>query len=312
MKRLVFSLALLCALGLGVFWWLTAPGAAVSAQDGAALESGGDRARGEIVFNAGGCASCHMTPGQSERTVLGGGFALTSPFGTFVAPNISSHPRDGIGAWKVADLANAMLRGVSPEGAHYYPAFPYTTYAHAKIEDVRDLMVYLRSLPAVEGKAASHDLQFPFTIRRGLGLWKWLYLDTTPLKPEPVQSEAWNRGHYLVEALGHCAECHSPRNPIGGIIAAQRFAGGPDPEGHGFVPNITAKGLGAWSRADVSELLATGFTPDYDSVGGSMAAVVKNTSSLPKADRDAMAEYLKSLPAREGPPRPAKQASKVD
>jgi mono/diheme cytochrome c family protein len=307
MKRLVSALCLAAIAGLGLFWWLTRPVLAVSGAQAAALEQGGDAARGEIVFNAGGCASCHATPGQPDRKRMGGGLQLKTEFGTFVAPNISPSPADGIGTWTVADLANAMLRGVSPEGAHYYPAFPYTTYAHAKLEDVRDLMVYLRTLPVVDGKAPAHELSFPFSFRRGLGLWKLLFLDTTPIRDEPGKSAEWNRGHYLVDALGHCAECHSPRNLAGGIVAAQRYAGGPDPEGRGWVPNITAKGLGKWSKGDVAELLATGFTPDYDSVGSSMADVVKNTAALPKADRDAMAEYLKSLPAVDGPPRPPKK-----
>jgi mono/diheme cytochrome c family protein len=307
MKRFLSALVALAVAGFGLFWWMTRPIAAITGADALALEQGGDAARGEIVFNAGGCASCHATPGQPDRKRLGGGLQLKTAFGTFVAPNISPSKADGIGAWKTADLANAMLRGVSPEGAHYYPAFPYTTYAHAKLEDVRDLMAYLRTLTAVDGKAPAHDLSFPFSFRRGVGLWKALFLDTTPIVDEPGKSADWNRGHYLVDALGHCAECHSPRNPAGGIVAAQRFAGGPDAEGRGWVPNITAKGIGSWSKGDVSELLSTGFTPDYDSVGSSMADVVRNTGALPKADRDAMAEYLKSLPAVEGPARPPKK-----
>ncbi len=307
MKRLFFAFFVLAIAGLGLFWWLTRPVLAVSGAQAAALEQGGDAGRGELAFHAGGCASCHATPGQPDRTRLGGGLQLKTAFGTFVSPNISPSQADGIGSWTTADLANAMLRGVSPEGAHYYPAFPYTTYAHAKLEDVRDLMAYLRTLPAVDGKAPAHDVSFPFSFRRGLGLWKLLFLDPTPLRDDPGQSAAWNRGHYLVNALGHCAECHSPRNLAGGIVTAQRFAGGPDAEGRGWVPNITARGIGSWSRGDIAELLATGFTPDYDSVGSSMADVVRNTGALPKADRDAMAEYLKSLAAVDGPPRSSKK-----
>ena len=304
MKRLLTALMLVAVAFIGLFWWMTRPIAAVTGADAAALEEGGDAARGEIVFNAGGCASCHMKPGQTDRHVLGGGLRLKTGFGTFVVPNISPDKTDGIGAWKTADLANAMLHGVSPEGEHYYPAFPYTTYAHAKLDDVRDLMAYLRTLPPVSGRAGPHELAFPYSVRAGVGLWKMLFLDTTPIRDEPGKSPEWNRGHYLVDALGHCAECHSPRNILGAIAGGQRFAGGPDAEGRGWVPNITAKGIGSWSKADVSELLATGFTPDYDSVGSSMAEVVRNTGALPKSDRDAMAEYLKSLPAIDGPPRP--------
>ena len=138
-------------------------------------------------------------------------------------------------------------------------------------------------------------------------MWKALFLDTSPIVADASKSEAWNRGRYLADALGHCAECHSPRNVLGAIVPAQRYAGGPDPEGRGWVPNITGKGLGSWSKSDVSELLGSGFTPEFDSVGSSMADVVKNMAALSKTDRDAMAEYLKSLPAIEGPPKPAKK-----
>lgn len=306
MKRLVTLFVLLAVAGLGVFVWITRPPGITSTQ-ATRLEAAGDASNGALVFHAAGCASCHMTPGQQDRTQLGGGLALKTEFGTFIAPNISSHKRDGIGAWSAADLANAMQYGVSPKGEHYYPAFPYTTYAHARLDDIRDLMAYLASLPAVEGKAPTHDLGFPFSVRRFVGVWKALFLDTTPLVSDPSKSESWNRGRYLADALGHCAECHSPRNALGGIVQEQRYAGGPDPEGHGWIPNITSKGLGSWSKADVSELLSTGFTPEFDSVGSSMADVVKNMAALPKTDRDAIADYLKSLPAIDGPPKPQKK-----
>ena len=189
-----------------------------------------------------------------------------------------------------------MQRGVSPQGAHYYPAFPFTTYQRAKTEDIRDLMVFLRTLAPVAGKARGHDLPFPFTIRRTLGLWKLLFFEGRGLEPAPGSPD-WQRGRYLVEGLGHCGECHTPRNFLGGTDNSRRFAGGPNPEGKGMVPNITPdpSGLGAWSAKDIVEVLTTGFTPDYDSVGGSMAAVVRNPAELPEADRAAIAAYLKSL-----------------
>jgi mono/diheme cytochrome c family protein len=306
MRNIAAFLVGLACVSLALFWWVTRPQAWDRSQIGV-LETSGDVANGEIVFHAGGCASCHMTPAQDDRKKLGGGLALKTEFGTFVVPNISPHKRDGIGTWSAADLANAMQRGVSPRGDHYYPAFPYTTYAHARLEDMRDLMAYLRTLPEVEGKAAAHDLKFPFSLRRFVGVWKVLFLDMTPIADDPSKSASWNRGRYLADALGHCAECHSPRNALGALVQAQRYGGGPDPEGRGWVPNITAKGLGSWSKSDVSALLASGFTPEFDSVGSSMADVVKNMAALPKADRDAMAEYLKSLPAVEGPPKPQKK-----
>jgi len=263
-------------------------------------------ANGETIFNAGGCSSCHAVPGQPDRLKLGGGLALASPFGTFYVPNISPDTADGIGRWTEAQFLTAVTTGVSPDGAHYFPAFPYTTYAHARVSDIRDLFAYLKTLAPVAGKVRDHDVRFPFNIRRNVGIWKWLFMDDRPFAPDTARSPQWNRGAYLVNALGHCAECHSPRNFLGGVVAAQRFAGGPDPDGKGWVPNITQKGLSDWSEKDIAYLLESGQTNDGDSVGGSMVAVVKNTSQLNEADRGAIATYIKSLPPVDGPPKPKK------
>ncbi len=150
-------------------------------------------------------------------------------------------------------------------------------------------------------------MPFPFNIRRTLGVWKLLFLDGKPFVADPARSAAWNRGAYLVNGFGHCAECHSPRNFLGGIVEQQRFAGGPNPEGEGWVPNITQKRLGDWSAKDIDFFLELGQTPEGDTVGGSMARVIRNTSQLPPTDRAAMAEYVKSLPPVEGPPRPKRK-----
>jgi mono/diheme cytochrome c family protein len=291
---------------LALYWWLTAvPAGSVL---GASAHAP-DLANGLTVFNAGGCSSCHAVPGQPDRLRLGGGLAIVSRFGTFYAPNISPDPVDGIGRWTEAEFVAAVTKGISPDGFHYFPAFPYTSYQHARVEDVRDLFAYLKTLAPVSGRVRDHEVPFPFNIRRNLGVWKWLYMDGKPLMPDAARSASWNRGAYLVGGLGHCAECHSPRDPLGGIIAAQRFAGGPDPEGEGWVPNISQKGLGDWSEKDIAYFLETGATPDGDSAGGAMARVIKNTSQLPAADRAAMADYLKSLPPVDGPPRPVKPAA---
>lgn len=305
MRKVALVIAALAVAGFGVFWFISAPQPVVAATD-EAFQAAGDAELGKIIFFAGGCAACHATPNQPDRLQLGGGLEMKSPFGSFYAPNISPHPRDGVGAWTNADLANAMMRGVSPGGEHYYPSFPYTSYAGMKADDARHLMAFIRTLPPVEGKARDHDLGFPFNIRRTLGVWKWLYLDTTPVRDDSTRSAAWNRGHYLVEALAHCAECHSPRNALGGVVSAQRYAGGPEPDGRGWVPNITPRALKDWSRGEWTQLLDTGLTAEGDSVGGSMGAVVKNIAELPKEDVQAMAEYLMSLPPRESPPRPKK------
>jgi mono/diheme cytochrome c family protein len=303
LRRILLIFAAAAAAGLAVFWWLTIP-AVVSAQSLPPYAP--DLANGLIVFNAGGCASCHATPEQPDRLKLGGGLALHSPFGTFYVPNISPDVADGIGRWTEANFVTALVKGTSPSGTHYFPAFPYISYQHAKLEDIRDLFAYLKTLAPVSGKVRDHDVPFPFDIRRNLGVWKLLFQNSGPFTPEATHSAQWNRGGYLVNALGHCAECHSPRNFLGGIIASQRFAGGPNPEGEGWVPNITQKGLGDWSLKDLTYFLQTGQTPDDDNVSGPMARVIKNTSQLPAEDRAAIAEYLKSLPPVEGPPRPPK------
>ena len=302
LRRVLLALFALGAVALVVYWWLTMP----SGLSTALASRAPDLANGQEMFNAGGCSSCHAVPNQPDRLKLGGGLAITSPFGAFYAPNISPDTADGIGRWSEVDFVNALLRGVSPAGSHYYPAFPYTSYAHAKVDDVRDMFAYLKTLPAVSGKPRDHDLPFPFNIRRNIGIWKLLFFDDRPFTPDASRSAQWNRGAYLVSAFGHCAECHSPRNALGGIIAAQRFAGGPDPEGQGFVPNITQQRLADWSESDFAYFLETGQLPDGDSVGGSMARVIRNVSQLSAEDRAAMAAYLKSLPPVEGPPRPKK------
>lgn len=305
MLRRTISVALLAALATaGVYWWLSAP---VGAAAGTAPARVPDLAKGQVMFNAGGCASCHAVPDQPDRLRLGGGVAIKSPFGTFYAPNISSDPTDGIGKWSEAEFVNAVMHGVSPDGQHYFPAFPYTSYQHARREDVLDLFAYLKTLPAVAGKVRDHDVPFPFNIRRNVGIWKFLFLDGKPFVADSAKSPQWNRGAYLVNSFGHCAECHSPRNGLGGITAAQRFAGGPNPEGEGWVPNITQKGLGEWSAKDIAYFLKTGELPDGDSVGGAMTRVIKNTSQLPDDDLAAMADYLKSLPPVDGPPRPKRK-----
>lgn len=302
LRKLIIFAVVLSAAGFAAFWSLTAP-ARVPASALAARSA--DLGNGRTMSFAGGCASCHATPNQDDRTRLGGGLGLKSPFGTFYAPNISPHPRDGIGAWSETDFLTAMQKGTSPDGRHYFPAFPYTSYAHMKVEDVRDLFAFLKTLPAVEGRVRDHDVAFPFNIRRNIGIWKLLFFDDTQFRRDPAQSEEWNRGAYLVNGPGHCAECHSPRTVLGGIKTGQRFAGGPNPEGKGWVPNITQNGLGQWSGKDIAYLLETGDTPDGDSVGGSMTPVVRNTAQLSPHDRAAMAAYLKTLLPVDGPPRPA-------
>ena len=304
MRKLIGIVVILAVIGAAVFWFVTIPATVPASALGAYTPNA---ANGRTMFFAGGCASCHATPGQDDKTKLGGGLGLKSPFGTFYVPNISPDPNDGIGRWSEADFVTAMMKGTSPDGRHYFPAFPYTSYQRMRVADVRDLFAHLKTLPAVPGKVRDHDVPFPFNVRRSLGGWKLLFLDGKPFQPDSAKPAEWNRGAYLVNGPGHCAECHSPRNALGGVVEAQRFAGGPNPEGEGWVPNITQKGLGEYSDKDIAYLLETGNTPEGDSVGGSMTAVIRNTAELPAADRNAMAAYIKSLPPVEGPKRPEKK-----
>jgi mono/diheme cytochrome c family protein len=267
------------------------------------------------MFAIGGCSSCHAVPNDNpdkvDRLRLGGGLALQSPFGTFYVPNISPDPKDGIGAWSEADFVTALWKGTSPHGQNLFPAFPYTSYQHMQLNDVRDLFAYLKTLPPVAGQSRPHDLAFPFDRRELLGIWKLLFLHGGPFTPDPEKSAQWNRGAYLVNGPGHCAECHSPRDVLGGIIDRERFAGGPAPDGKGWVPNITPFGLREdgkpWTEKDIASFLSDGMTPDGDYAGSSMADVINNTSLLSDEDRAAIAIYIASLPPMEGPPKPPKQ-----
>lgn len=263
-----------------------------------------DVAAGERQFWAGGCASCHASPVGGERAsgeakfMLGGGVELDTPYGIYRTPNISTHDNDGIGAWSTLEFANAMLRGVSPNGKHYYPSFPYTSYARMSLEDVIDLKAYLDTLPAVSGRIADHDLGFPWNIRRGIGFWKHRYLSGDAIvSGDPVDSII-ERGRLLVEGVGHCGECHTPRDRFGGMQTEFWLSGAPNPEGKGRIPNITAasKSIGSWSIEDLAYYFESGFTPDFDTVGGTMVAVQENLANLNSDDREAIAAYLKSVP----------------
>ena len=294
LRTLVTVAIAAAALAAAVLWFLTAP---VTIPASALAPHTPDLANGRTMFLIGGCASCHSVPEQEDATRLGGGLALNSPFGVFYVPNISPDKKDGIGAWSEAQFVTAMVKGTSPAGEHLYPALPYTSYQRMRLDDLRDLFAYLKTLPAVSGKVRGHALSFPFNIRRALGIWKLLFLDGKPFTPDPTQSAQWNRGAYLVNGPGHCAECHSPRNALGAIIASRRFTGGPSPNGQGGVPDITQGKLHDWKVEELAETLATGMTADADLVGGLMMEVVANTRQLSAADREAIAVYLKSLPA---------------
>jgi mono/diheme cytochrome c family protein len=299
-RKLLSTLVLLGLVGAGAAWFLTKPEPWPSSHwEGLGAA---DLANGEQVFWAGGCTSCHAVPGADgdAKLVLAGGLALKSPFGTFHVPNISPDETAGIGRWTLAQFGNAMTRGVGPEGEHLYPSFPYGSYARMTAKDVNDLFAYLKTLPKSANVAPPHELPFPYDIRASLGGWKLLFFTDKPRVAIDTANAKLVRGQYLVEGPGHCGECHTPRNALGGFKTEMWLAGAPNPEGEGTIPNITpgSKTIGGWTESDIANYLETGFTPDYDSVGGSMVEVQKNISKLPAADREAIAAYLKAVPAR--------------
>ena len=292
MKRALITTICLVAIGAaGLF--ITRP-KTVAPADFDSLA--GDANAGALVFAATGCASCHSDP--ETKNGLSGGHAFATDFGTFYAPNISQSTAQGIGDWTLAELASALRHGTSPNRQHYYPAFPYTSYIHMADQDIADLYAYLKTTPAQDIASRPHDVSFPFNLRISLGGWKLLFLKDQ-FATETANDPVLQRGQYLVEAMGHCAECHTPRNALGGMNRASWLAGGPNPDGQGRIPNITPSenGNGGWSDDELVEYFATGFTPDFDVVGGSMVSVQENLAKLPEDDLRAIAAYLKSVPA---------------
>ena len=291
MRKFVAAMAALGIVGAAGGWVLTAP---VPLPAATLANVTGDPVAGAHVFNAGGCASCHKGAARdADPMILSGGRAFETEFGTFRAPNISADPVHGIGAWDFPQFANAVMRGIAPDGSHYYPAFPYASYARAELQDIADLFAYMQTLPADATPSAAHDLGFPFTLRRGIGLWKQLYLtDEWVVTGDLPEDQA--RGRYLVEALAHCAECHTPRDAMGGLDTSRWMQGAPNPSGRGTIPPIAGPEF-TWSAFDVSAYLETGFTPQFDVVGGSMGDVVMSVQKLPKSDLDAIAAYIVGL-----------------
>lgn len=248
--------------------------------------------RGEYMFNLAGCEGCH-TDKKNNGERLVGGRAFATDFGTFYSPNITPDVATGIGSWTLADFTNALRHGKAPDGSNYFPAFPYPAYTHMSDDDVSDLWTYLRAQPAITHANQAHDLQPPFGWRWLVTAWNWLYLDPGP-------TSDWSRGRYLAEALAHCHECHTPRNMLGARNDAMAYAGTPrNPEGI-TVPNITPDvetGIGKWSAGELNQLFSLGMLPDGDFVGGVMAESVSHaTSKMTPADRQALIEYLSTLP----------------
>ncbi len=251
---------------------------------------------GEYIFNLGGCASCHTIEG---RAPLAGGLEMETRFGTFFTPNISPDKPTGIGEWSDEEFLVAMTSGVSPSGEHYYPTFPYTSYSKMTREDLLSLKRYLDSQPAVSQKNIPHDLSFPFNSRSILFFWKLFNFDGGPFISESSKSKSWNRGAYIINGPGHCVECHTARNILGGLKHEMFLEGNPDgPEGES-VPGLTPgkdNRINQWSEEDILFSLQLGMIPDGDFLGGSMGQVIENTTSkLTEEDLRAITNYLKSL-----------------
>lgn len=256
--------------------------------------------RGAYIFTAADCAACH-TDSKNKGAPLAGGVALVTPFGTFFGPNITPDRGAGIGDWTEADFRRALREGRSRDGAFLFPVFPYTSFTLMSDGDIADLYAYLRTQPAAATPDKPQAAKFPFGFRPLLFVWQSLFFTPGPLQPDPGQSAEWNRGRYLVEAVAHCEECHTPRNFLGALDHARAFTGNPHGPDRQSAPNITpdpVTGIGKWSIDDIETLLKSGQTPAFDFVGAGMAQVVDGTSKLSDADRHAIAVYLKSLPPR--------------
>jgi mono/diheme cytochrome c family protein len=257
-----------------------------------------DITRGQYIFKASGCAGCH-TDVKNKGPFIAGGRALVTPFGTFFGPNITPDKTYGIGKWSEKDFFQALRKGISPDGSHYFPVFPYTSFTKMTESDMRDLRAYIFSLDPVAKPNIPHQIKVPFQIRQSIYFWKLLFFYEGPFKQNLNETDEWNRGAYLSESLAHCGECHTPRNFLGALNRKKSMAGtsnGPDGRS---VPNITpdlATGIGKWSQKEIVEMLKFGILPNGDFVGGAMSEVTDNMANLTDFDLQAIANYISSLP----------------
>ncbi|MCK9236952.1 MAG: c-type cytochrome [Thiopseudomonas sp.] len=319
-KKLFTAAAALTVIGAAGFFVLTSPwtwSLTHSIPPISNAKGPADLENGRFVFVASDCATCHATTGQTNDELLGGGMVLDTDFGKFHMPNISPDPKYGIGTWSLEEFDRAVREGVGPssilpDGVNLYPAFPYTSYVRLKPEDVRDLYAYMMTLPKTDKVVPNHELKFPYNIRRGIGVWRLAFLDDkstdeigaqTSSLPAGVDHAKFERGRYLVEGAGHCVECHSPRTFMGNIPRKMRYAGGANPEGTGHFPNITPDetGISYWSAASMANYLHSGVSPLGRSAAGDMEEVIMNTSQLPWEELQAMATYMRYLPAVRNP-----------
>ncbi len=270
-------------------------GLAIALLATAGVQAQPDPKRGAYLAKAGGCVGCH-TEDKEGATPYAGGRALETPFGKFFGPNITPHPEAGIGRWSEQDFRRAMREGRRPDGAHLYPAFPYPSFTRITDADLRDLWAYLRSLDPSDRKNRPHELRFPYAWRPLIWAWKLLFLEAGPVAAVQGRSPQVARGAYLVNALGHCGECHTPRNALGGPRKDRHLAGGKGPDGK-RVPNLTPVGLKKWGNGELQDFLVTGLTPDGDIAARAMSEVIRNTTGqLTPQDLSALVAYLRSLP----------------
>jgi mono/diheme cytochrome c family protein len=259
------------------------------------LASEGLVEHGRYVFYAAGCVSCH-----TSDQLMAGGRSLVTPFGTFYPPNVTPHKEYGIGAWNEEEFVRALREGVNPQGEHYYPAFPYTSYTRMTRQDMQALYAYLLTLPASSRERRPHDVQWPFSLRSMIPQWKSGRFTPGAYHADPEKSAQWNRGAYLANALGHCSECHTPRDFLGAPRRDRYLAGtctGPDDR---VVPNITADrktGIGNWTYEQLLTFLRTGKKPDGVFTSSLMAEVLGTSCMrLNEYDLHSLAIYLQSVP----------------
>lgn len=295
--RICTIFAMLAAAGLAVFYVLVLP--SFGKQERALNFAGitGDAQRGKYLVDIAGCVTCH-TVDKNKGAYLAGGPPLKTPFGTFFAPNITSDKTYGVGSWSVGDLARALTAGIAPDGSHYFPAFPYTSYRNLKAQDIADLKAYLDTVAAVPKPSRPHEVSWPFSDRSFVGIWKALYFNPNDEPPWSGKTEPLAHGAYLVNAVGHCGECHTQRDLLGGKTGP-RLSGntrGPDGTKVPGLRTLTKADGTRWTVDEIVMSLQVGMTPSGDFLGDEMAKVVEHaTSKLTPADLQAMARYIRSL-----------------
>lgn len=254
--------------------------------------------RGRYLSVAADCVACHTSPKQGKP--YAGGYAIASPLGEIWASNITPSKSHGIGDYSEADFAKAVREGVRKDGAHLYPAMPYTSYAKLTDEDIHALYVYfMQAVAPVNEEAHATELPFPFSVRSSMAVWNLLFLDKKPFQTDPAKGAQWNRGAYLVEGLAHCSSCHSPRGLMMQEVGGKAFAGGS--LGDWYAPNITShpiSGIGGWTDDELAQYLKTGRVAGKGQAGGGMAEAVTNSlSKLRDEDISAIVTYLRTVPA---------------